>query len=156
MEHPFRSLWSTRPDEGGEAGGGSGWHGQCPAAVAEVFEVVGVQRGEGGGVADADDDGVGQPGEQQCVEVVLDALVERGGSLVEQHDARAGDQDPAERDSLLFPWSQGARPAGGLLEPVRERSQLDLAQDRRRVGVGGCGVGQRSAQAAQRQVGLLG
>ena len=73
-------------------------------------------------------DRVGQLLAQQRVEGVLEALVERRGGLVEEHDARAGEQHAPEAEPLLLAGGEAARPVGLLVEPVGEMEELDLLQ----------------------------
>ena len=75
-------------------------------------------------------------------------------------DLGKGEQHAPEAEPLLLAGGEPARPVGLLVEPVGEMQELDAPQHRDRPLVvdagGGPGVGQRGAQGAQRQVGLLG
>ena len=53
-------------------------------------------------MADADDDGVRQLGAQQFVQRELQAVIQCGGGLVEEHRLRSGQQDSGEGDALLL------------------------------------------------------
>ena len=104
-----------------------------PFAVAEQFELVGVMLLDGGAVAHADQDGVRQLGAHQLVEQELQAFIERGRGLVEEHHLGLGEQDAGERDALLLAGGEHLGPVQHLVEPVDDMRQRHLRQGARRV-----------------------
>ena len=73
-----------------------------PPPSMEKLQFLLVVLLDGGAVADADDDGVGQPGSQHLVHLELQAFVEGRCRLVEEDRLGFGEQDTGERDPLLL------------------------------------------------------
>ena len=110
-------------------------------------------------MGDADDGGLRQLGHDDLHHLVLALFVERGGRLVQHDDVGVVQQQPREGQPLLFAAGQRLVPRRVFLDLLLEVIEADLVQGLadllERPVLGGAGIGDRAAQRAGRDVGLL-
>ena len=109
-------------------------------------------------MADAHDDAVGQLLADQAVEGGFGFFIERGGGLIEQHEAGAGDEDAHEGDALQLAGGKFVLPVVFGVEQFFQVAQAaGFEGGGKLVFVGAdVGVADGAAQAALRGVGALG